>query len=198
MKILNNTAKIEESCNCRNKNNCPLDGKCLTPNIIYEAQITSNQLNYKQKIYIGTAETDFKHRFNNHTKSFNLEHYENDTELSKEYWAIKRNHITPIVTWRIIRKYVPFNTTKRKCHLCLSGKLEFPSYKGDNLLNKRSDLINKLLVYGMIARTKCYAFTVIFHAAFPLETMFWPARFMFCIDRRFHCRMLRAIFPVKV
>ena len=63
MKVLNNTAETEESCNCRNKNNCPLDGKSLTPNISYEAQITSNQLNYKQKVYIGTAETDFKHRF---------------------------------------------------------------------------------------------------------------------------------------
>ena len=105
---------LEESCNCRNKNNCPLDGKCLTPNIIYKAQIKSNQLNYKQKVYIGTAETDFKHRFNNHTKSFNLEHYENDTELSKEYWTIKRKHFTPKVTWRIIRKCAPFNTTKRK------------------------------------------------------------------------------------
>ena len=97
MKVLNNTAEIEESCNCRNKNNCLLDGKCLTPNIIYEAQITSNQLNYKQKIYIGTAETDFEHRFSNHTKSFNLDHCENDAELSKEYWAIKRNHFTPKV-----------------------------------------------------------------------------------------------------
>ena len=45
MKVLNNTAETEESCNCRNKNNCPLDAKCLTPNIIYEAQITSNQRN---------------------------------------------------------------------------------------------------------------------------------------------------------
>ena len=79
---------------------------------------------------IGTAETDFKHRFNNHTKSFNLEHYENDTELSKEYWAIKRNHFTPIVTWRIIRKCAPFNTTKRKYYLCLNEKLEIASYKG--------------------------------------------------------------------
>ena len=57
MKVLNNTAEVEESCSCRNKNNYPLDGKYFTPNIIYEAQITSNQLNYKQKIYIGTAET---------------------------------------------------------------------------------------------------------------------------------------------
>ena len=134
MKVYHET---EESCNCRNKNNCPLDGKCLTPNIIYEAQITSNQLNYKQKVYIGTTETHFKHRSNNHTKSFNLESYENDTELSKEYWTIKRKHFTPKVTWRIIRKCTAFNTTKRKCYLCLNEKLEIA------LLNKRSELISK-------------------------------------------------------
>ena len=117
MKVSNNTADIGESCNCRNKNNCPLDGKCLNPNIIYEAQITSNQLSYKQEIYIETTETDFKHRFINHTKSFNFEHHENYTELSKEYWTIKSNHFTPKITWRIIRKWAPFNTTIRKCYL---------------------------------------------------------------------------------
>ena len=117
MKVLNIIAEIKESWNCRNKSNCPLDGKCLTPNIIYEAQITSDQLNYKPKIYIGTTETDLKHGFNNHTKSFKLEHYENDTELSKDCWTIKRNHFIPKVTWRIIRKCTPFSTTKRKCYL---------------------------------------------------------------------------------
>ena len=76
MKVLNNTAEIEEGCNCRNRNSWPLDVKCLTPKIIYEAQITSNGPNYKQKIYIGTAETYFKHRFDNLRKSLNFEHYE--------------------------------------------------------------------------------------------------------------------------
>ena len=95
-----------------------------------------------QKIYIGTAKTDFKHWFNNHTKSFNLEHYENDIELSKEYWTIKCNHFTPKVTCRIIRKCTPFNSTKRN-FMCLHEKLEIASYKGDNLLNKNSELINK-------------------------------------------------------
>lgn len=92
MKFLNNTARLR---NCRNKNNSPLDGKCLTSNIIYEAQITSNKLSYKENFFKETAKTDFKHRFNNHTKSFNLEHYENDTELSKEHWTIKRNYFKP-------------------------------------------------------------------------------------------------------
>ena len=62
----------------------------------------SKQLKYKQKIYIGTGETDFKHRFGNCTKLFNLEHYENDTELSKEYWAIKRNHFAPVVFQNLV------------------------------------------------------------------------------------------------
>ena len=141
--VLNNTADIEDSCNYSNKNNCPLYGKSLTSNIIYEAQITLNQLNYKRKIYLGTTETDFKQRFSNHTKSFNLEHYENDTELSKEYWTIKRTNFIPKISWRIISKCATFNTTKRKWYICLKEKLEIASYKGGNLLNKRSEFINK-------------------------------------------------------
>ena len=132
MKVLNNTNEIEESCNCRNKNNYPLHSKFLTPNIIYETQI-----NYKQKTYIGTVETDFKHKFNNYIKSFNLEHYEN--ELSKEYWTIKQ----PFYTESLIRKCARFNTTKTKCYLCLNEKFEIALYKRDNLLNKTSEHINK-------------------------------------------------------
>ena len=63
--------------------------------------MTMNQPNYKENIYIGTAKTNFKHRFNNGTKSFKLEHYKNDTELSKEYGTIKRNHFISKINWRI-------------------------------------------------------------------------------------------------
>ena len=94
MNILNNVAEIKKSCNCRSKNNCPLDGKCLTLNIIYEAKITRNQPTYKEKIYNGTAKTDFKYRLNNHMKSFNLQQYENDTDPSIKYWIITRSQVT--------------------------------------------------------------------------------------------------------
>ena len=86
MKVLNNSTEIEERCICK-KNQCTLNGKCLTWNIIYKAHITSN------------------------TKSFNLEHYENNMKLSKEY-CLKNK-----VTWRIIRKCATFNTNKRKCYV---------------------------------------------------------------------------------
>ena len=118
MKVLDNTAQIKENYNCRNKSNCPIDGKCLAPSIS-EPKITSNRLNYKEKNYTGPAETDFKHRFNSISKSFNLEQYENDTELTKEYWVVKRNHFTPKFTWRITIKCATLNTTEKKCYLCL-------------------------------------------------------------------------------
>ena len=76
-------------------------------------------------------------RFNNHPKSLNLKQYENDTELSK-----KHCHLTPKVTWKLIRICAPFNKFKIKCYLCLHEKLEIASYKGNNLLNKRSKHIN--------------------------------------------------------
>ena len=47
------------ACNGKKKENCPLYNKCLTPNIIYKAQI-SNNTNDEHKKYLGAAETSFK------------------------------------------------------------------------------------------------------------------------------------------
>ena len=40
---------------------------------------------YKQKCYLGSCETTFKDRFENHKKSFNHLKDKNVTELSKEF-----------------------------------------------------------------------------------------------------------------
>ena len=63
---------IGQNCNCLRKNECPLDGKCLTTNTIYKATVLSDKPGYKDKIYIDLAETTFKKRFANHKKSFTL------------------------------------------------------------------------------------------------------------------------------
>ena len=59
--------KIYFGSNCRNENNCPLDGESLTPSIIYRAYITTE---YDHKFYYGTSEATFKHRHSNHTRDF--------------------------------------------------------------------------------------------------------------------------------
>ena len=68
--ILHQNNEIKDEYNCRNKKYCPLGGKCLSPNIVYQGKINSSQPSYNEKIYIGVAEKSFKDRFCNHTKSF--------------------------------------------------------------------------------------------------------------------------------
>ena len=53
---------------------CPLDNKCITSNIIYESQITSNT-NEEHKKYLTAAETSFKETYTNHTQDFKHEKY---------------------------------------------------------------------------------------------------------------------------
>ena len=90
-------------CNCRKKESCLLGNKCLTSNIISEAQITNNT-NDEHKKYLGAAETSFKERYSNHTRDFKHKKYMKCTELSKYIWSLKNQGITPIVKWRIVKK----------------------------------------------------------------------------------------------
>ena len=59
-KILNEclTTDNRKACNCRNKDLCHLDGKCLTNSVIYEATVTAASGTTSN--YIGMAENDGK------------------------------------------------------------------------------------------------------------------------------------------
>ena len=59
----------EFGCNRRSKTDCPLDNKCLTPKIVYQADVR-NDTNDEKKFYLGVSETPFKDRFRNHKKEF--------------------------------------------------------------------------------------------------------------------------------
>ena len=129
-------------CNCRNRSMCPLQNKCLTPNIVYQADITNN-VDDERRVYLGLSETPFKDRFRNHVRDFNNEIHYNKTELSKYVWDLKRNNKEPHITWTIVCKV--YGIPKRNfCRLCLKEKLliiKFPNQ--DILLNKRSEFISK-------------------------------------------------------
>ena len=64
---------VREGCNCQqgeHRGNCPLNGECLTKNVMYEALITSNLTNYGEKKYKGVTYNPFKTRLGNHEKAF--------------------------------------------------------------------------------------------------------------------------------
>ena len=86
-----NLKQTSFGCNCRNKDNCPLDGECLTPNIIYRADITTDNDN---KFYYSTSKTTFKKRYSDHTPYFKHVKYQHATELAKHICQLKNNNFS--------------------------------------------------------------------------------------------------------
>ena len=79
----------KKDCNCRYKQDCPLDGNCLTESVVYQA-VVQNNWSDNTKTYIGVTEGTFKQRFYGHTSSFKHEKQEKSTGLSKYIWQRKR------------------------------------------------------------------------------------------------------------
>ena len=75
-------------CNCREKNFCPLKGKCLQQGVVYQATVVQKHTNQKDT-YIGITENEFKTRYNQHTSSFRLPHKKSTTTLSEHVWNLK-------------------------------------------------------------------------------------------------------------
>ena len=85
-------------CNCRVKEDCPMNGLCLKSSILYQATIKCSDSKNEQKRYKGICETKFKKPYANHKKSFNLIKSKNDSTLSIEYWALKQKEQDPRLT----------------------------------------------------------------------------------------------------
>ena len=142
-KLINNENKVVKNCNCSKKEECPLEGKCRTEDVIYKCIATTT--GHPQKAYLGTAEGEFKLRFYNHKKSFKDRHYTNETSLSKYMWEMKdKYNVVPNLKWSIVKTVPGYSNITKKCMLCLHEKYEILNYpKQEELLNKRSELVSK-------------------------------------------------------
>ena len=131
----------KQNCNCRNKQSCPLQEQCQTDALVYKATITTD--NSKAE-YIGSTETTFKTRYNNHKSSFKHQSKSNQTKLATHYWDKINEDKSPNITWSIAKKSRAYKCGSRKCELCLNEKLQILMYNNKHeLLNKRSELMSK-------------------------------------------------------
>ena len=67
-RISSHKEKPIPSCNCRNKDECPMNGKCQVQNVVYKCTVSATP-NFPKRVYLGVAEGDWKQRFYNHKKS---------------------------------------------------------------------------------------------------------------------------------
>ena len=143
-KLINSNNHHAQPCNCRKEEDCPLEGKCRTENIIYKCVVVSTP-GHPDKVYLGTAEGDFKKRYYNHISSFKNETQMNKTTLAKYVWEQKHRHnITLTLKWYIVESVPSYSNITKSCVLCLQEKFEILTCPNqDELLSKRSELVSK-------------------------------------------------------
>ena len=73
-----------KSCNCRQKNACPLNGNCLQSSVIYQATVKRHDTSTSET-YIGLTENDFKTRYRNHIASFRHAKHRNSYRTQQTY-----------------------------------------------------------------------------------------------------------------
>ena len=130
-------------CNCRRKQECPMQGKCRAESSLYKCVAKSN--NIPPKTYSDISEGDWKTRYYNYTKYFRNLKYSKETTLSGFLWDLKNKNIpAPELQWSIDKNVPAYSNISKTCLLCLHDRLAVITFKDqDNLLNKRSELMNK-------------------------------------------------------
>ena len=86
----------EVSCNCRRKRGCPLGERCNSKNVVYQACISPMKYdNNGEKVYIGISTGNWKQGLYNYRHSFSNPRLRNQTALSKYFWNLKDQGLTP-------------------------------------------------------------------------------------------------------
>ena len=144
-KILRDSSQSvsEKLCNCRKKDECPLNGKCLTDKVVYRAAV---KLNDEPKIedYVGITGNSFKTRYNQHKSSFKQNNIQSTT-LSQHVCKLRNKKADFNIDWSILKRASTFSTSTGRCNLCIAEKYIF-LYRDDlGSLNSRDELTAKCM-----------------------------------------------------
>ena len=133
-----------KACNCRKREDCPLNGECLTKEVVYQATVTvqPETTSTVKETYIGLTATDFKTRYRNHKASFRQEARKNATELSKYLWRLKEEGKEYTVTWKVVARAKPYTSNSKRCDLCTTEKMFLITKPHMATLNKRNELVS--------------------------------------------------------
>ena len=127
-------------CNCQGgPHTCPLNGACLTDELVYKATVTRTDTN-QVETYTGLTGGTFKTRYNKHMYDFRTVSQAGATTLSKHIWKLKRENAPYNLAWEVLARAKVFNPVTRTCQLCLREKYLISFYPESATLNSRTEL----------------------------------------------------------
>ena len=127
--------------NCWGWGRCPLEGKCLTKSVVYQATVTRHD-NHMQETYVGLTENTFKIRYNGHNSNFKNKTQKNATALSQYIWTLKDNSVLYSIKWIVLAKCKPYSPACKRCNLCLMEKFFIICKPKLSSLNHRNELVS--------------------------------------------------------
>ena len=130
-------------CSCRNKNQCPVQNKCLTENVVYQAVVERSD--GVTDSYVGLTENSFKDRWTKHKSSFKTRNPKNASGLSRYIWKLDDEKINYKIEWKILCRAKPFNNASGVCRLCIREKY-FILFKPEmSTINARNEIAGPCL-----------------------------------------------------
>ena len=131
----------QPKCICGLGPECPVEGTCSQKWVVYSAKVTPSS-GGTVETYTGLTYRPFKTRWKEHMSDFENPKCRTKSNLSGHIWDLKDRGKGYNVEWSIIDKAPPFNTTTKKCLLCLKEKHHI-MYDGlRSSLNSRSEVFN--------------------------------------------------------
>ena len=154
-KVLSNVrpkVAVREDCNCAPRSPpCPLEGHCLTPGVIYKAEVTATEEQpaptlpiITKETYTGLSKPPFKERYRGHTHDMRHEDLDGTkgTTLSKHVWNLKRAGTPYTIAWSIQARGGGYNPSTKQCRLCLLEKWHILFKPECATLNKRWEVFS--------------------------------------------------------
>ena len=124
----------QRRCNCPKKTECPLSGKCLDSNIVYEGEVINHTDNLIRP-YVGLTSSQWKERLAVHNQGIRHREYSKGCELTKYVWELKDNNKQFSIRWKIL-EHVKGQLVGGECKLCVAEKLHIITHPArDQLLN---------------------------------------------------------------
>ena len=152
--------EVNEGCNCRSPpcplpaclptcpTPCPRDGHCLTPGVIYQAEVTATEVQpppalpiTTKETYTGLSKPPFKSRLGGHKHDMRHETAKGTT-LSKHVWDLKREGTPFTISWSILARGDGYNPSTKSCRLCLLEKWHILFKPEGATLNKRLEVFS--------------------------------------------------------
>ena len=141
-KLLEKEKEEKKLCSCtkEKKDQCPLEQKCLSENIVYQATVTKPNL--ETTTYIGQTSCNFKARLAVHKHPFKDKDKTSQTALSTYIHELNSKGIEPKVSWKIIDRGKSFSPVTGVCHLCVKEAFYIVFKPELAKLNSRSEIFS--------------------------------------------------------